>query len=286
MFEHRYEKEIASEIINNYNRKRLACDHDKKSYHAIGILFRLLLKQLNINLYIIYKGNSIQLITKSNLLDFDNSDEIQDLSPKITEGLNLHELRIVKFLQTISFLKNLEEQNYIIVLNCEDKPEITKPEVYESYEITDPDLVVFINRLRGSRIIPTTALIEISAYDFETVEKRQYDKQVQLSEEAISEARKANEISQKSVEIAEHSLIQSKHSSRLSNQIAIGVALLAMFVTVVIGLLPTSITTSSIHEIGREIYLNHPKTSSKPIIINTFQEIDSTKYGKVENEDS
>ena len=90
---------------------------------------------------------------------------------KLREDLNLHELRVVKFLQTISFLKTLEEQNYIIVLNCEYNPETQKPEVYDSYAITDSDLVMFIKRLRGSRIIPTTALIDIAAYDFKTVEK-------------------------------------------------------------------------------------------------------------------
>lgn len=274
MFEHRYEKEIASEIINNYNRKRLACDNDKRFYHAIGILFRLLLKQLNINIYIIYKDDSIQLITASNLLVVDKTTEIHDLSPKITEDLNLHELRVVKFLQTISFLKNLEEQNYIIVLNCEDKPEITKPEICDSYEITDPDLVMFINRLRGSRIIPKTALIELSAHDFETVEKRQYDKQVKLSEEAILEALKANQIAANSNKLA-----------KKANCTAILIAIITFIVSITIAVcIPSSLTQSTIHDIGREIHLNAGKEIIPNIHINNnYEKRDTTKYGKIEN---
>lgn len=275
MFEHKYEKEIASEIINNYNRKRLACGNDKKFYHAIGILFHSLLKQLNINIHIIYKDNSIQLITKSNLLDIDNSDKIHDLSPKITEDLNLHELRVVKFLQTISFLKNLEEQNYIIVLNCESKPEKPQPEIYDSYEITDPDLVEFINRLRCSRIIPTTALIEISAYEFETVEKRQYNKQVQLSEEAISEARKANTIAASSNKLAKR-----------GNCTAISIAIVTFILSIAIAVfIPSSLTQNTINEIGREIRLNAGKEIMPNIHINNYHEkIDTIEYGKITNE--
>lgn len=275
MFEHSYEKDIASKIINNYNLKKLACDNDKKFYHAIGILFRLLLKQLNIDINIIYKDNSVQLITKSDLLDVDNSDEIQDLSPKITECLNLHELRVVKFLQTISFLKHLEEQNYIIVLNCEDKTEITEHEIYDSYEITDPDLVLFINRLRGSRIIPTTALIEISAHKFKTEEKRQYEKQVQLSEEAISEARKANKIATSSNRLA-----------KKANCTAIRIAILTFILSIVIAVcIPSSLTQKTIHEIGREIHLNVGKEIMPNIHINNnYEKIDSIKYGKIINE--
>lgn len=275
MFEHRYEKEIASEIINSYNRKRVACGNDKKFYHSIGILFRILLKQLGINIDIIYKDKSIQLITKSNLLDIDNSEEVHDLSPKITEDLNLHELRVVKFLQTISFLKTLEDQNYIIVLNCEDNPETQKPEVYDSYAITDPDMVIFVNRLRGSRIIPTTALIEISAYDFKTVEKRQYEEQVKFNEEAISEARKANLIAKKSNKLAKR-----------GNCTAISIAICSFILTIGVAVfIPSSLTQKTIHEIGREIYLNVEKETIPNIQINNYHEkIDTTKYGKAENE--
>lgn len=275
MFEHTYEKEIASVLITNYNRKRLACGNDKKYYHAIGILFQFLLKQLKINISVIYKDHSIQLITKSNLLDSDKFNEIHDLSPKITENLNLHELRVVKFLQTISFLKNLEEQNYIIILNCKDKQENHEPEIHDSYEITDPDLVVFINRLRGSRIIPTTALIEISAYEFETVEKRQYDKQVKLSEDAISEARKANVI-------AADSNIVAKNANRTTILIALFTFSISIGIAVFI---PSSLTKKTIHEIGREIHLNVEKETIPNININHYHEkIDTTKYGKIQNE--
>ncbi len=275
MFEHRYEKEIASEIISNYNRKRLACGSDKKSYHTIGILFRLLLKRLNIDVDFNYIDNSIQLITKSNLLDVDNSDGLHDLSPKITEDLNLHELRVVKFLQTISFLKKLEEQNYIIVLNCGDKSGKSKPEIYDSYEITDPELVMFIKRLIGSRIIPTTALIEISAYKYETVDKRRYDKQVKLSEEAISKAQIANQIA-----------IDSNETAKKSYRLAALIAVVSLLASVIIAtFIPSSLKQTTIHEIGREIHLNVGRKTMPNININNYQEkIDSTKYGKIENE--
>ncbi len=275
MFEHKYEKEIVSEIINNYNRKRLACGNDKKSYHSIGILFRILLKQLDINIDIIYKDESIQLITKSNLLDVDNSEGIHNLSPKITEDLNLHELRVVKFLQTISFLKTLEEQNYIIVLNCEYNPETQKPEVYDSYAITDSDLVMFIKRLRGSRIIPTTALIDIAAYDFKTVEKRQYEKQVKLNEEAIFEARKANAIAKSSNKLAKR-----------GNCTAITIAICSFILTIVVAVfIPSSLTRETIHEIGREIHLNTGKETMPNTHINNYHEKkDTTTYGKTKNE--
>ena len=282
MFEHTYEQEIASVLITNYNRKRLACGNDKKYYHAIGILFQFLLKQLNINISVIYKDNSIQLITKSNLLDSDKSNKIHDLSPKITENLNLHELRVVKFLQTISFLKNLEEQNYIIILNCKDKQEHPEPEIYDSYEITDPNLVVFINRLRGSRIIPTTALIEISAYEFKTVEKRQYEKQVKLSEDAISEARKANVIAADSNNLAKI----ANELAENANCAAILVALFTFLISFGIAVfIPSSLTQKTIHEIGREIHLNVEKETIPNININHYHEkIDTTKYGKIQNE--
>lgn len=277
MFEHQYEKDIVSKIIDNYNQKRLACGNDKIYYHSIGILFRKLLKQLGINIEIIYKEKSIQLITKSDLLDVDNSGKVQDLSPKITEDLNLHELRVVKFLQTISFLKTLEEQNYIIVLNCEDYPETPKPEVYDSYAITDHDMVIFINRLRGARIIPTTALIEISAYDFKSVEKRQYDEQVKFNEEAISEARKANIIAKKSLK-----------SAKIGNYTAITVAVFSFILTIVVAVfIPTSLTHNTIHEIGSEIHMNVGKDTTPNIQINNYYEnIDTTKYGKTTNEKS
>lgn len=274
MFEHSFEKEIASLIINNYHQKSLACNRDNKFYHSIGMLFPKLLKGLEIEIDIRVKEGKVELITKSSLIDCPVPDGGVDVSPIISEDMNKHELRVIKFIQTISFLKLLEEHNYIIIFESIKIKERSTPEIYDIYEIRDPNLIHFINRLRGARIIPTTALIEIASHDYETVDKRRYDRQVKLSEEAINEARKANKIATKSNKLAKR-----------SNCTAISIAILTFILSIGIAIaIPSSLTKTTIHEIGREIRLNTNKESAPKITINNNRErIDSTKYEKIQN---
>lgn len=274
MFEHSFEKEIASLIINNYHQKRLACNRDNKFYHSIGMLFPKLLKGLDIEIDIRVKEGKVELITKSSLIDCLVPDGGVDVSPIISEDMNKHELRVIKFIQTISFLKLLEEHNYIIIYESIQIIERPTPEIYDIYEIRDPNLIHFINRLWGARIIPTTALIEIASHEYETEDKRRYDRQVKLSEEAINEARKANKIATKSNKLAKR-----------SNCTAITIAILTFIISIGIAIaIPSSLTKTTIHEIGREIHLNTNKESAPKITIYNYHErIDTMKYEKIQN---
>lgn len=219
------------------------CKTDKSEFHKIGVSFIRLLRLLDISVEIFTSPQKIEIISKSSLLEFGASDRCGNIAPVMTNEANNHELMVVKLLQTISFIKKLEESNYIMIYVDGEYKANNKPDIYDVYELVDPGLVAFTNKLVCSRILPSTALIELGIHDYITEDKRQYAKQVELSEQSINEAKQANEIAQASLQ-------RTKISIRVAKWIAfftcIASALIAVFV-------PTSLKEDSIHKLSSEI---------------------------------
>lgn len=250
MFEHPFEKEIASKIIYQFHKKRLLCETDKQRVHNIGVTFKELIELLNIDIQYYVTSQTIEIISLSSISELEVHEHVMDITSIITEDSNKHQLSVIKFLQTISILKELETKNYIIVLNENNYKNLDKPEIYEVFELLDPLMVEFISRLVGSRIIPTTTLIELSIHDFIVESTRQYNNQVKLSEQAIIQAKEANDIA-----------ISSLKTAKQSIRIAIAVAIATCLASALIAkFTPTTIGENSIQKIATGIAKVLPKS--------------------------
>lgn len=243
MFEHPFEKEIASKIIYQFHKKRLLCETDKQCAHKIGVTFKKLMELLNIGIQYFVTSQKVEIITLSSFPKLEVPENGMDTTSVITEDSNKHQLLVIKFLQAISILKELESKNYIIILNENNYKNLDKPENYEVIELLDPPIVEFISRLVGSRIIPTTTLIELSIHDFIVESTRQYNHQVKLSEQAIAQAKEANDIAVLSLKIAKYSI-----------WIAVAVAILTCLASSLIAIFtPITIGEESIQNLATEI---------------------------------
>lgn len=274
MFEHTFEKDIASNIVAQFHKKRLLCETDPTCFHKIGLPFLKLLKLLNITIQIFIDTDKIDIISPSSLLELEVPEGGIDVSPIITKEANNHEIMVVKFLQTLSYLKELEENNLIVIFKDIKHTSQNKPAIYDSYDLIDPNIVEFVHRLFYSRIIPTTALIELASHDFITEDKRQYKKQVELSEKAIVEAKTANDIAVNALSQARVSNKRAKYSM----WIAIGVALITSVLSIYIATnIPTSLTDDSINKIGREFKNNCGAPSVQIVNITSDTEKETKK---------
>lgn len=250
MFEHEYEKDVASAIVDNYAKKKEKCDNNDGMRHHIGISFHTLKIELGIAASLKVDKDKVEIITDSSLNHLSDDTSVEqngfvDCCPIITSDENKHELQMVKLIQTISILMSLEKNNYICLLEGTVKPKLDNKEIYEPTSIRNEEMVLFIKRLIESRIIPTTALLELSRHKYISEERRQYDEQVKFGKKSLKEAHKANIIAKKSIKIATK-----------GNTIAIVVGIFAIIVTIFSSRCTSTLSDKSIREIGREIYLN------------------------------
>lgn len=262
MFEHTFEKIIASSIVEHYNSHMKICEESANlRVYKIGILFQNLIKQIDIPINIINHSDNVDIMSKSGLLDvtFPEGEEIMDLGPIFNKDKLDMELTIVKFIQTIAILRKLEKENLIIIYRDTNLHDIItkRNDAYSCYKFTDPDLVSFVKKLIPSRILPTTALIELSKYDYKSEDKRQYEKQVELSEQAIKHAENANIIASKALFEAKFANIQTRKSIRIakfSNWIAILIAIITLGTSIGLSCcIPVSLKDETIIKMGKEM---------------------------------
>lgn len=275
MFQNDYEKDIAKKIIEHYNHKKGLCEqnlHNGKRYE-IGLKFTILLKKLSIKASIIFDNGVIRIITlpETSITELDDGENYRNLAPEISDELNNQNLEEVKLLQTVSFLQLLERYGYILIIS---DPHI-RNEKKDEYDITvstifDVEIVQFVKHLIQSRIIPTTALINIAKNEFKTDEQIQYEKQLEISQKSLEEAHKANNI--------------AKKNYRLAFTVAIVTPIVTAVITIITAFfIPTTISENSIYKIGREIKIN--SITSYPLIINNcISNSDTIKNGQIENE--
>lgn len=286
-------KQVVSQIVSTYQEDILIYK-DNFELQTIGIG-----TELNSILYSLCKcclkqdelSKDFVLIISQDKPDFPTTK--QNVCFSFNNALILR----TRALQIINFLKRLSDEGLILFADAAEnksypqyKGQAQEKERFEVCAVQNRRLNNFIKAIFYSHIFPTETLIGFVNNSFKTNEQVRYEHQKELSEKSLSEAIVANKISEKAVKIAkeannltEQSLSHAKKSSKISNRIAILVAFFAMAITIIVGLLPTSLSDSSIHEIGREIRISQPKETSPSILINNFQEIDSTKYGKAKN---
>lgn len=279
MFQNYYEKDIAKKIIDHYNLKKGLCEqdlHNGKRYE-IGLKFTLLLKKLSIKASIVFDNDVIRIITlpETSITKLDDDESLRDLMPIISAELNFQNLEEVKLLQTVSFLQLLERYGYILLISDpsirnerKDESDITVSTIF------DVEIVQFVKHLLQSRIIPTTALIDVAKNGFKTDEQIQYEKQLEISQNSLAEAHKANDIAKKNYRLAFTVAIVTPFVTIIAT--AIITIITAIFV-------PTTISENSIYKIGREIKINSTP-SYPPIINNCISDSDTIKNGKTTNE--
>lgn len=194
-------------------------------------------------------------------------------------------------LQIINFLKRLSDEGLILFTDTTDYKGFPKFKGMATEEsgtiaclVDNKRLDNFIKAVYYSHIVPTESLVGYMRDGFKTKEQIRFEEQKRISEKSLQEAQIANQISQNSLDTTNISIKTSTRNNHISVGVAILVALVTMSITIFIGNKPTSLTETTIHEIGREIHLNTNSGIEPLININNYHEkIDTTKYEKTEN---
>ncbi|MDE5881053.1 MAG: hypothetical protein K2H60_04930 [Muribaculaceae bacterium] len=194
-------------------------------------------------------------------------------------------------LQIINFLKRLSDEGLILFTDTTDYKGFPKFEGMATEEsgtiaclVDNKRLDNFIKAVYYSHIIPTESLTGYMRDGYKTKDQIRFEEQKRISKKSLQEAKIANQISQNSLDTANKSIESSTRDNRISVGVAILVALFTMSITIFIGNKPTSLTETTIHEIGREIHLNSSKDFVPYLNINNYPvKIDTIKYERTSN---
>jgi hypothetical protein len=188
------QKEVISAIVNEYNQQSIHNSvSSTKQIARIGIEFIKLFQSENSSISFVILNNKVNICLQSHL----TKSKSKITKKRVTKAINIASLGYNDVIQIISFIKQLEDENYLIVTNDFSKaglPTISTISEVEDNEnkafivVNDSKLSDLIEKYHYCNLVPTSALIDLFNNDYMTPEEKRFEESQKTSRYSIGVA--------------------------------------------------------------------------------------------------
>jgi hypothetical protein len=185
------QKEVISAIVKEYNQQSIHNSiSSTKQIARIGIEFIKLFQSENSSISFVILNNKVNICLQSHL----TKSKSKITKKRVTKAINIASLGYNDVIQIISFIKQLENENYLIVTNDFSKaglPTISTISEVEDNEnkvfivVNDSKLSDLIEKYQYCNLVPTSALIDLFNNDYMTPEEKRFEESQKTSKMGI-----------------------------------------------------------------------------------------------------